>query len=99
MGIFKRMRKRRQDRKDDAPILIDPKGRPITVGEKPKRRRIFGGGFFSKERVKARRDFRISVSGNRKWIMIGVAVVAVCGTIIYLSVTYGGGGLLKLINL
>jgi len=90
MGIFKRMRKRRQDRKVDTPI-------EGTV-EKPKRRRIFGGGFFSKERIKVRRDFRIKVSGNRKWIMIGVAIVAVCGTIIYLSVTYGGGGLLKLIN-
>jgi len=89
MGIFKRIRKRRQDR-------IKKDGTVETT--KPKRRRLFGGGFFSKERVKARRDFRISVSGNRKWIMIGVAVVAVCGTIIYLSVTYGGGGLLKLIK-
>ncbi len=48
-------------------------------------------------RVANRRKFRVEVSGNRKWILIGVAVVAVCGAIIYLSVTYGGGiaGLLK----
>lgn len=32
-----------------------------------------------------RRDFRIKVSGNRKWIMIGLAIVAVCGTLIYFS--------------
>lgn len=50
-------------------------------------------GFFSKERVKERHDFRIKVSGNRKWIFIGLAVVAVCVTIIYLSITYGGGGI------
>ena len=52
-------------------------------------------GFFSPKRWKARvanrRKFRVAVSGNRKWIFIGIAVVAVCGTIIYLSVTYGGG--------
>ncbi len=49
------------------------------------------------ERIASRRKFRISVSSNRKWIFIGVAVVAVCGTIVYLSVTYGGGlmGLLR----
>lgn len=58
-------------------------------------------GFFSqrrwKERVASRRKFRIAVSGNRKWIFIGIAIIAVCGTIIYLSVTYGGGimGFLK----
>lgn len=62
------------------------------------RKGLFGrlrepGRFFSKERVKERHDFRIKVSGNRKWIMIGLAVVAICGTIIYLSITYGGGGL------
>lgn len=89
MGIFKRLRDRRQNR------AVDDTPKDGTSIEKPKRRRIFGGGLFSKERVKARRDFRISVSSNRKWIMIGVAVVAVCGTIVYLSVTYGGG-LLKL---
>lgn len=98
MGIFKRMRKRRQDRKDDTK-------KDGTVGSetivKSKRRRLFGGGFFSKERREKRHAFRIKVSGNRKWIMIGVAVVAICGTIVYLSVTYGGGGfgsLLKLIK-
>ena len=63
-----------------------------TVAKKP---RFFGrlrepGRFFSPERIKKRHDFRIKVSGNRKWIMIGVAIVAVCGTIVYLSVTYGG---------
>ena len=54
-----------------------------------------GEGFFSqgrwKERVANRRKFRVAVSGNRKWIFIGIAVIAVCGTIVYLSVTYGGG--------
>ena len=60
-----------------------------------------GEGFFSpdrwKKRVTERRSFRVKVSGNRKWIAIGVAVVAVCGTIIYLSITYGGSivGFLK----
>jgi hypothetical protein len=62
-----------------------------------KKPRFFGrlrepGRFFSKERIEERHDFRIKVSGNRKWIMIGLAVVVVCITIIYLSVTYGGGG-------
>ena len=51
-------------------------------------------GFFSpgrwKARVANRRKFRVAVSGNRKWIFIGIAVVAVCGTIVYLSMTYGG---------
>ncbi len=62
---------------------------------------LTGEGFFSQGRWKARvanrRKFRVEVSGNRKWILIGVAVVAVCGTIIYLSVTYGGSiaGLLR----
>jgi len=53
-------------------------------------------GFFSKARVALRRgrvakrrDFRVKVSGNRKWMLIGLAVVVVCITIIYLSVTYG----------
>lgn len=61
--------------------------------------RLFGGGFFSKERTEKRREFRVTVSGNRKWIMIGVAVVAVCGTIIYLSITYGGGGFSNIIKM
>ncbi len=56
---------------------------------------LTGEGFFSQGRWKARvtnrRAFRVAVSGNRKWIFIGIAVVAVCGTIVYLSVTYGGG--------
>ena len=50
-------------------------------------------GFFSKERVEERHAFRVKVSANRKWIFIGLAVVAVCATIIYLSITYGGGSL------
>lgn len=89
MGIFKRMRKRRQERTVDTTPVEEKV-------EEPKRRRLFS--FFSKERREERHAFRISVSGNRKWIMIGVAVVAICGTIIYLSVTYGGGfgSLLKL---
>lgn len=50
-------------------------------------------GFFSKEKTEERHAFRVKVSANRKWIMIGLAVVAICGTIIYLSITYGGGSL------
>jgi hypothetical protein len=49
------------------------------------------GGFFSEERTKARREFRVEVSGNRKWIFIGLAVVVACGTAIYFSIAYGGG--------
>jgi hypothetical protein len=48
-------------------------------------------GFFSEEKVKARREFRVEVSGNRKWIFIGLAVVVACGTAIYFSIAYGGG--------
>lgn len=86
-GIFRRRRKKKD---------FNIKGTE-TKRDKPKRKGLLGrlrepGRFFSKERIKERHDFRIKVSGNRKWIMIGLAVVAVCGTIIYLSVTYGGGG-------
>lgn len=74
----------------------------VEEGEKKRKRfRLFNreSGFFSPERIKKRREFRVKVSHNRKWIMIGVAVVAVCGTIIYLSVTYGGGGISNLIKM
>ncbi len=42
-----------------------------------------------------RRDFRVKVSGNRKWIMLGVAVIAICGTVVYLSIS---GGFMNLIS-
>ncbi len=71
----------------------DENGRWVDI---PKREGFFSQGRWQK-RVANRRKFRVEVSGNRKWILAGVAVVAVCGTVIYLSVTYGGGlmGLLR----
>ncbi len=83
MGIFSRIRERRRlndwrQRVDDA---ADLDGRP----REPKRR-LFPNLFDPTKR----RDFRVKVSGNRKWIMIGIAVVAICGTVVYLSITYGG---------
>ena len=91
MGFFSRRRARRQRIKGGLNSLDwPPSDQPGSDGAG-----LVGEGFFSqgrwKERVARRRKFRVSVSGNRKWILIGVAVVAVCGTIIYLSITYGGG--------
>ena len=97
MGFLKRLRERRQ-RKRARYVYRDEKWVPVPEGDGTG---LTGEGFFSQGRWKARvanrRKFRVEVSGNRKWILIGVAVVAVCGTIIYLSVTYGGGisGFLK----
>ncbi len=94
MGIFSRIRERRRlndwRQRVDGPVQ-ESKG-PIVK----KRRRLFPN-LFDPVRMAKRRDFRVKVSGNRKWIMVGIAVVAICGTVIYLSVTYGGGllGILK----
>lgn len=83
MGLFKRLRERRQAVR----VSDDYKDWPLGNNHRPE-------GFFSpkrwKERVANRREFRVSVSSNRKFIFIGLAVIAVCGTIIYLSVVYGG---------
>lgn len=40
------------------------------------------------ERVAKRRTFRVAVSGNRKWIAIGLAIVAVCVTLIFLVIKF-----------
>ena len=98
MRFFKRLRAQRRcwRRNSQSEIEREVAGMLVSDGTG-----LTGEGFFSQGRWKARvanrRKFRVAVSGNRKWIFLGIAVVAVCGTIIYLSVTYGGGimGLLK----
>lgn len=82
--LFKKLRKRRRatripsDRLNENGTLV-PEEKSVFTLARPR------------GRIANRRKFRVEVSGNRKWIMIGVAVVAVCATIVYLSVTYGGG--------
>ena len=97
MGIFSRIRERR--RLNDWRQRVDSSesvGQNKNLQEPKKRRRLFPN-LFDPVRIKKRRDFRVKVSGNRKWIMIGIAAVAICGTVVYLSITYGGGimGILK----
>ncbi len=112
-SILQRIRDRFRNRKvafdtegTETGRVVEEKDKLFNADGTERRRKLFGGrlfgrkdGFFSPERTKKRREFRVKVSGNRKWIMIGVAVVAVCGTIIYLSVTYGGGGISNLIKM
>ncbi len=87
MGIFKRIRERRRlnQRVDSSESVGQNKN--FQDYYTPKKRRRLLPNLFDPTK---RRDFRIKVSGNRKWIMIGIAVVAICGTVIYLSITYGG---------
>ena len=98
MRFFKRLRAQRRRRHSNR---IDIESEDNGFFTTPDGTGLTGEGFFSQGRWKARvanrRKFRVAVSGNRKWIFLGIAVIAVCGTIIYLSVTYGGGimGLLK----
>ncbi len=84
--------------------VISEEMEKIYLGE-VKRTGLFGrskqkGRFFSPERIKERHDFRIKVSVNRKWIMIGSAIVVMCTTFIYLSITYGSAltALLRILN-
>lgn len=94
MRFFKRYRELRKRRRLGKYVTLRETG--LYKTDRPNDGTgLMGEGFFSqgrwKARVASRRKFRVAVSGNRKWIFIGIAVVAVCGTIIYLSIVYGGG--------
>lgn len=89
MGIFSRIRERR--RLNDWRRRVDDS----NPSQEPKKRRRLFPNLFDPVRIKKRRDFRVKVSGNRKWIMIGIAVVAICGTVVYLSIS---GGLLGILT-
>ena len=85
MGIFKQIRERR--RLNQWRQQVDSSELGVQESKSPKRRRLFPN-LFDPVRIAKRRDFRVKVSGNRKWIMIGIAVIAICGTVVYLSIKF-----------
>ena len=84
MRFLKRFRERRRNRAD---IKLSNDYKYLVDRDNINRVKVRRTGFFSPDRwaarVANRRKFRVEVSGNRKWILIGVAVVAVCGTLVY----------------
>ena len=98
MGLLQRLKERRQEKRELIARLKGVERDVVGYAARQEGKTMVRKGFFSKERVAKRqgriakrRDFRVAVSGNRKWMLIGLAAVVICITIIYLSVTYGGG--------